>query len=90
MLLPARGRLDFIMAALVAALGRWRSNSRLEVSAVRRVTIASRRPTVRISVDGELRRLPPPFRLSVDPKALVVLMPPKPDAIDGEPSLTAL
>ncbi|WP_075217195.1 diacylglycerol/lipid kinase family protein [Mongoliimonas terrestris] len=89
-LLPARGRMDFVMAALMAALGRWRSNSRLDVTAVRRVTIASRRPNLRISIDGELRRLPPPFRLSVDPKALIVLMPPKPEAREGEPAATAI
>ncbi|WP_181707377.1 diacylglycerol/lipid kinase family protein [Chthonobacter rhizosphaerae] len=87
-LLPARGRLDFLLAALQAALGRWRSNSRLEVNAVRRVSIASRRPNLRVSVDGELNRLPPPFHLQVDPKALLVLMPPRPPRGESEPPIT--
>lgn len=72
-LLPARGRLDFVLALLLAALGRWRSNSRLEVEAVRRLVIDSHRPTLRISIDGELERLPPPFSIQVKPKSLLVL-----------------
>jgi len=79
-LLPARGRLDFVVALFLAAIGRWRSNSRLEVAAIRDVELATRRPTVKASIDGELERCASPFRFKVRPKALVVLMPPRPPA----------
>lgn len=72
-LLPARGRWDFVMAMVLAALGRWRSNSRLEVESVRRLVIDSHRPILKVSIDGELERLPPPFTFRVKPKSLLVL-----------------
>jgi diacylglycerol kinase family enzyme len=76
-LLPARGQLDFLAAMFLAAIGRWRSNSRLEVNAVRRLELDSRRPQMTVSVDGELERCRPPFTFRVLPRALKVLMPPK-------------
>jgi diacylglycerol kinase family enzyme len=85
-LLPARGMLDFLMAVFSAAFGRWRSNSRLEVDAVRRLVLESTRPDLKVSVDGELKHCAPPFTFHVRPKALKVLMPPKQTA----PASTAL
>lgn len=76
-LLPARGQWDFVMAVFLAAIGRWRSNSRLEVEAVRRLRLVSRRPLVKVSVDGELERAASPFEFRVLPRALRVLMPPQ-------------
>lgn len=78
-LLPARGTTDFLIAVFLAAIGRWRSNSRLEVMAVRRLTLESRRPELTVSIDGELVRCRPPLVFAVRPKALRVLMPPRPD-----------
>lgn len=72
-LLPARGRWDFVLAAITAALGRWRSNSRLEVQPVRNLTVASHRRHLKVSIDGELRRLPPTLTFRVQPKSLKVL-----------------
>lgn len=78
LLLPARGQLDFVMAVLQAALGRWRSNTRIEAIPVRLAVLERNRPDpVTISVDGELVRCVPPFTFKVEPKALRVLMPPK-------------
>ena len=74
-LLPARGRWDFIMAAFLVAIGRWRSNSHLTVTAVRRVTLTSRRDRVAVSMDGEVARRPTPLSVQVRPKALRVLKP---------------
>lgn len=88
-LLPARGQLDFLVAMFLAAIGRWRSNSRLEVNAVRRLELLSRRPQITVSVDGELERCRPPFTFRVMPRALKVLMPPKtpaPTAVDVPPA----
>lgn len=76
-LLPARGYWDFVMAVFLAAIGRWRSNSRLEVEAVRRLRLVSRRPSVKVSVDGELERAASPFEFRVLPRSLRVLMPPQ-------------
>lgn len=76
LLLPARGQWDFLLAVLQAALGRWRSNSHLQVAAVRRIVLESTRGSITVSVDGELVRCRPPFVFAVEPRALRVLMPP--------------
>ncbi len=76
-LLPARGQWDFVVAMVLAAIGRWRSNSRLEVEAFRHLRLVTRRPTVKVSVDGELERAASPFEFRVMPRALKVLMPPR-------------
>ena len=80
LLLPARGQFPFLFAVLQAALGRWRSNTRLDVVAVRRLVLESRREQIRLSVDGELVRARPPFTFHVLPKALTVFMPARADA----------
>ncbi len=61
----------------LAAFGRWRSNSRLEVDAFRHLKLTTRRPSVKVSVDGELERAASPFTFRVLPRALKVLMPPR-------------
>lgn len=83
-LLPARGRIDFLIACFLAAIGRWRSNSRLEVTAVRRIALESRRDQITVSVDGEIEKCAPPLSFRVRPKALKVLMP-APSEAEAQP-----
>lgn len=80
LLLPARSRAEFVLAAFLAAIGRWRSNPLLEVTPLRRITLTSRHRFLPVSVDGELMRRPLPLRFEVRPKALVVLRPAAPAA----------
>lgn len=75
-LLPARGRLDFLVAIFLILLGRWRSNDRLEVTPFRRLRLDARRPRMAASLDGEVIRLLAPLEVEVAPGALVVLRPP--------------
>lgn len=76
-LLPARSQWDFLAAVFLAAIGRWRSNSRLEVAAVRRLRLVTRRTTAKASVDGEVCRAASPFDFCVRPRALMVFAPPR-------------
>ncbi|HUG61767.1 MAG TPA: hypothetical protein VMP03_07970, partial [Methylomirabilota bacterium] len=77
-LLPARTRGDFMVASLLAAFGRWRTNPMLEVMALHTLRIDSRSPKLPVSVDGEVMRRPFPLSIEVLPKALKVLHPPTP------------
>jgi diacylglycerol kinase family enzyme len=74
-LVAARSTRDFLIAALLAAIGRWRTNPMLEVEAVRHVVLDGVDRKVAVSCDGEVtrRRLPLDFR--VRPKSLRVIHP---------------
>ncbi len=84
-LLPARGRMDFLKAALLAAIGRWRSNPMLEVHPLKRIVIDGNSRKLPVSLDGEVTRRPLPFAIEVRPKALKVLHPSSPKAAPAAP-----
>jgi diacylglycerol kinase family enzyme len=79
-LVAASSTRDFLIAALLAAIGRWRTNPMLEVEALRHVVLDGPDRKVAVSCDGEVtrRRLPLDFR--VRPKALLVIHPVTPTA----------
>lgn len=74
-LMPARSRRDFLIAAALAAVGRWRTNPLLEVHALRRLVIGGTTGARPVSIDGEVTRRPLPLTIVVRPKALKVLHP---------------
>jgi diacylglycerol kinase family enzyme len=76
-LMPANSRVEFVVAALLAAVGRWRSNPLIEVTAVHRIRFDSRHRVLPVSLDGELMLRPLPLSFEVRPKALKVLHPPR-------------
>jgi diacylglycerol kinase family enzyme len=76
-LMPANSRVEFVVAALLAAVGRWRSNPLIEVTAVHRIRFDSRHRVLPVSLDGELMLRPLPLSFEVRPKALKVVHPPR-------------
>jgi diacylglycerol kinase family enzyme len=76
-LVAARSIREFVMAAALAAIGRWRTNPMIEVEALRRVMLDGPERKVAVSCDGEVTRRRLPLAFSVRPKALRVIHPPK-------------
>lgn len=60
---------------LAMALGSWRRTPGLVRFETTEVTIESRRRTLRVMLDGELRQLRTPLRFRISPKALDILVP---------------
>jgi diacylglycerol kinase family enzyme len=58
-----------------ASLGLWHGDPRFERHKLHKLTIASKRPQLRVSNDGEVLKLDTPLRYSIRPKALTVLVP---------------
>jgi diacylglycerol kinase family enzyme len=58
-----------------ASLGMWHGDPRLERQELRKLTISSKRPHLRVANDGELLKLNTPLIYDIRPKALSVLVP---------------
>ena len=69
------GRVGFFMAMVRALAGRSRSGDMIRLDNVQRLTVATRRALLTVSIDGETRRLAPPFDYRIDPAALGVIAP---------------
>jgi diacylglycerol kinase family enzyme len=76
-LVTARSIRDFVIAAALAAIGRWRTNPMIEVDALRHVVLDGPVRKVSVSCDGEVTRRRLPLAFAVRPKALRVIHPPK-------------
>lgn len=70
------------------ALGAWRRRPELDERATDRVTIHSRRPTLRVMSDGEAALLTPPLVYRIRPHALRVIVPatPEGEAVETAPA----
>ncbi len=74
-------RLAFLRLALDLLRGRWRDNLNIEESQGAKVRIekrkrwGGRKRGIVATMDGEITLLPSPFTISIDPKALTVLVP---------------
>lgn len=74
-MVPARSKREFLVAAFYAAIGRWRTNPLIDVDALRRVRLDSPERRLPVSFDGEVSRTLMPLSFAVRPKALKVLHP---------------
>ena len=72
-------RLSLIWLALNALLGRWRVGRLMETFTAEAVRVITRRRRVMVSLDGEVTVMRSPLMFVARPKALLVLMPPRPD-----------
>lgn len=70
------GRFAFFRLALRAILGRLEQSKDFETMEVTEVWIEAARPSLRVALDGEVIRLPPPLHYEIRPRALRVLAPP--------------
>jgi diacylglycerol kinase family enzyme len=69
------GRAGFFTAMLRALAGRSLPGDMIKLDDVQRLTVASRRPCLTVSSDGETERLAPPLDYRIDPAALRVMAP---------------
>lgn len=67
--------LQRLQAGLDLMAGRWRENPDIRFMSGQRIAVASRRPRLWISIDGELVRIETPVRFEIMPGALQVLVP---------------
>jgi diacylglycerol kinase family enzyme len=70
------GRFGLLMLAARAVLGRLKQARDFEAHGVTDVWIDTPKKTLRVALDGEVRRLVPPLHFSIRPGALKVLAPP--------------
>ena len=65
-----------VMALVRAMMGRWKSDPDLEFGKSRRLKIhAPHRKRIRVSNDGEVRKLPTPLCYAIRPQALTIIEP---------------
>ena len=69
------GRFGFFVAMIRALAGRSRSGDMIRLDDVRQLTVASRRSSLAVSVDGEAVRMAPPLTYRTEPAALDVVAP---------------
>jgi diacylglycerol kinase family enzyme len=69
------GRAGFFIAMIRALAGRSLPGDMIKLDDVQRLTVASRRSCLTVSVDGETRRLAPPLAYRIVPAALRVVAP---------------
>jgi diacylglycerol kinase family enzyme len=67
---------DMLRLAVEMFTGRWRDDEVVEFEKVRQLTVATKRPRVLCTLDGEIVWLDSPMYFSVHPKSLVVLAAP--------------
>ena len=70
------GRFGLLRLALRGLFGRLDQGKDFEALCLPEVTIDTRKKTLRIALDGEVTRMPPPLRFCVLPGALRVIAPP--------------
>lgn len=73
----ARGRWQLIWDAIVALVGSVRASDGFERLMSREFTVESKRPFLRVAIDGELVRLETPLQFRARAKALRILVPPQ-------------
>ncbi len=66
---------DLIRLTLGMFLGRWRQDDALRIEHVREVSVDTRKPTVKVMLDGELANIETPLVFKVRPLALTMVMP---------------
>lgn len=71
---------DALRLGLGMLVGSWRNDEALEIENVRSVVIRTRRPQVRVMLDGEIEMLASPLSFRTRPVALSVMAPPVPEA----------
>lgn len=79
---------DMLRLALEMFTGRWRDDEVVEFEKVRQLTVATKRPRVLCTLDGEIVWLDSPMYFAVQPKSLTVLAAPDPVAV-AEPQPVA-
>lgn len=76
---------DMLRLAFEMATGRWRDDEVVEYEKVTQLTVATKRPRVLVTMDGEVLWLDSPMVFSVQPKSLTVLAAPEPVAAATTP-----
>ena len=71
---------DMLRLTLEMFTGRWRDDEVVEYEKVRQLTVATKRPRVLCTLDGEIVWLDSPMYFAVQPKSLTVLAAPDPVA----------
>lgn len=77
-------RSDLVRLALATSLGIWRESDLVEEIVTDRLEIASAKPNLLLSLDGELARLDTPLKFQLRERALKVLMPRRADAVGDQ------
>lgn len=81
---------DMIRLAAEMLTGRWRDDEVIEYERVKKLVVATKKPRVLVSLDGEVLWLDSPMHFAVQPKVLTVLAAPDPVAVTSEaPKATA-
>ncbi len=75
---------DALRLALEMIVGRWRDDEVMEIEKVRELDVRSKRTHVRVTMDGEVKRLASPLHFRVRPRSLRVLAPPLPGALEAQ------
>ncbi len=76
---------DAARLAFSMALGRWRDDPVIQYEKVKRLTVASKKKRLLVTMDGEVMTLETPLVFAVRPKSLDVLAPPIPVADAAPP-----
>mgnify|MGYP001182232442 CR=1 FL=1 len=66
---------DLVRLTLGMFLGRWRQDEALRIEHVREVTVDTRKPTLKVMLDGEIVSIETPLVFKVRPLALTMVMP---------------
>lgn len=72
---PVRGRFELIKLFVKALFGRVRQDANFDYLSAAEVWVETRRHTIRIATDGEVRRMQTPLHFRVRPRALRVIVP---------------
>ena len=78
-------RVGFIAASVRALFGRERSDDMVRLDGVERLRVSSRKHRLAVSLDGEVVRAEPPLDYKIRGKALRVIAPPTPPAVEPPP-----
>lgn len=76
---------DMVRLAFEMVTGRWRDDQIMEYEKVTQLTVATKRPRVLVTMDGEVLWLESPMVFSVQPKSLTVLAAPEPATVHAPP-----
>lgn len=78
---------DVLRLAMGMFFGRWREDDALKIERVREVRLDTKKPALKVMLDGELVTLQTPLVFRIHPLALTVLMPP--EEVEPEEQATA-
>jgi YegS/Rv2252/BmrU family lipid kinase len=71
---------DFFRLVTGMLLGRWRDDEALSMESVKAVTIDTRKPLIKVMLDGEIETLQTPLEFTILPQALSVIVPAEAEA----------